>query len=345
MSSDANRQVLLARHPDGAPKPDDFELRDGQVSYPDEGQILVRNSYLSLDPYMRGLMKGDRDAYSPPYELGEPVGGTTVGTVVESRHEHYQAGDLVVGPGGWQHYSAYDAGDARKLPTDLKHPSYALGVLGTTGLAAWHGLLAIGEPKAGETLVVGAASGAVGSVVGQIAKLKGCRVVGVAGGPDKCRHVIETLGFDTCVDHRDADFAAKLKAVVPDGVDIYFENVGGAVFDAVWPLLNIHARVPVCGLVAGYNGAKKGADHDRLPDLAFTLITKRITMKGFMSGDHVDRLGAFTAEMRRGSPTAKSRRARTSAKAWPVRPRHLSGCWRARTSARPSSGCDGTRRS
>ncbi len=297
MSSETNLQVLLVRRPDGAPTPDDFDLRDGPMPSPHEGQILVKNSFVSLDPYMRGRMKDDPDAYAPPYALGEPVGGATVGTVIVSKHEWYQPGDLVVGPGGWQQYSAYNTGDARKLPTDMEHPSHALGVLGTTGLAAWHGLLAIGLPKAGETLVVGAASGAVGSVVGQIAKLKGCRVVGVAGGPDKCRYVVETLGFDACIDHRDADFPAKLKAAVPDGVDIYFENVGGAVFDAVWPLLNIHARIPVCGLVSGYNGTETRSDHDRLPELAFTLITKRITMTGFMSGDQADQLDAFTGQM------------------------------------------------
>ena len=266
---------------------------------PGDGQLLVQNSFLSLDPYMRGRMKDEQNAYAMPYALGEPVGGATVGTVVESRHERYQAGDLVVGPGGWQQFSTYDAAEARKLPSDMEHPSYALGVLGTTGLAAWHGLLTIGEPKAGETLVVGAASGAVGSVVGQIAALKGCRVLGVAGGADKCRYVVETLGLDECIDYRDPAFAANLKAAVPNGVDIYFENVGGSVFDAVWPLLNTHARVPVCGLVAGYNGADTGADHDRVPELAFTLITKRITMKGFMSGDHNDELDAFTAQMSR----------------------------------------------
>ena len=297
MPSQTNRQVLLARRPDKAPKPDDFEVRDGAMPSPGDGQLLVQNSFLSLDPYMRGRMKDEHDSYAPPFALGEPLGGATVGTVVESRHKRYQAGDLVVGPGGWQQFSAYDAAEARKLPSDMEHPAYALGVLGTTGLAAWHGLLAIGEPKAGETLVVGAASGAVGSVVGQIAALKGCRVVGVAGGADKCRHVVETLGFDVCIDYQDPAFAANLKAAVPGGVDIYFENVGGAVFDAVWPLLNIHARVPVCGLVAGYNGADTGADHDRVPELAFTLITKRLTMKGFMSGDHDDELDAFTAEM------------------------------------------------
>ncbi len=297
MPAETNRQVLLVRRPDGAPTPDDFDVRDGLVPTPDEGQILVRNSFLSLDPYMRGLMRDARDTHARTYALGEPIGGAAVGTVVESRHEGYQAGDLVVGPGGWQGFATYDATAARKLPAGMDHPSQALGVLGMTGLTAWHGLLAIGEPSAGETLVVGAASGAVGSVVGQIAKLKGCRVVGVAGGPEKCRHVVETLGFDACLDHRDPDLAAKLKAAVPDGIDIYFENVGGGVFDAVWPLLNVHARVPVCGLVAGYNGADTGAGHDRLPELAFTLITKRITMKGFMSGDHGARIDAFVAEM------------------------------------------------
>ncbi len=297
MPSETNLQVLLVRRPDGAPTPNDFDVLDGLMPTPDEGQILVRNSFLSLDPYMRGRMNGARDGYARPYALGEPVGGATVGIVVESRHVRYRPGDLVVGPGGWQHYSAYDAEEARKLPAGMEHPSQALGVLGMTGLTAWHGLLAIGEPKTAETLVVGAASGAVGSIVGQIAKLKGCRVVGIAGGLNKCRNVVQSLGFDGCIDYRNSAFASDLKAAVPDGIDIYFENVGGAVFDAVWPLLNVHARVPVCGLVAGYNGADTGSGHDRLPELALTLITKRITMKGFMSGDHTDQLDAFAAEM------------------------------------------------
>jgi NADPH-dependent curcumin reductase CurA len=296
-SEKKNVQVLLARRPENAPQPDDFEVRDGVVPRPTEGQILVRNAFLSLDPYMRGRMKDAKDAYADPYPLGAPVGGTTVGTVIESRSPGYRCGDLVVGPGGWQHFSAYDGVEARKLPDGMDHPSHALGVLGMTGQTAWHGLLSIGEPKAGETLVVGAASGAVGSIVGQIAKLKGCRVVGIAGGPDKCRHVVENLGFDACIDHRDEAFATNLKDAVPEGIDIYFENVGGAVFDAVWPLLNIHARMPVCGTIARYNGADTGAQHDRVPELAFSLIARRITMKGFLIFDHKDEIDLFTTEM------------------------------------------------
>lgn len=195
-------------------------------------------------------------------------------------------GDLVVAAGGWQDYALSDGSDLIPLGRDFPHPSRALGVLGMPGFTAYTGLLTIGEPKAGETVVVAAASGAVGAVVGQIAKLKGCRVIGVAGGADKCAYVTGTLGFDECIDHRDAAFASQLKAACPNGIDVYFENVGGAVFDAVWPLLNNHARVPVCGLIAHYNDTALPAGPDRLPKLMTTILSKRIRMQGFIILDY-----------------------------------------------------------
>lgn len=288
MTTSRNRQVLLARRPDGAVKPTDFELTDGQMPTPDDGQLLLRNLFLSIDPYLRGRMNATEGSYADPFPLGQPMGGGTISEVIESSADVFQAGDLVVAQGGWQEYAAAGAAGLRKLPPGMENPSFALGVLGMTGFTAWHGLLRIGEPEPGETLVVAAASGAVGSVVGQIAKLKGCRVVGVAGGAEKCRYVADELGFDTCLDHRDPDFARLLADATPDGIDIYFENVGGPVFDAVWPRLNVHARVPVCGLIADYDGAASEQRPDRWPEIAMTLITKRISMQGFIMTDHIE---------------------------------------------------------
>ena len=245
MKTAHNRQVLLARRPNGAPVPDDFRTVDGEMPTPDDGQLLLRNITLSVDPYLRGLMNDSQDAKAGSFALGEPLGGSTLAEVIESRDDAHRPGDLVVAAGGWQEYAVSDGTGLRKLPPGMEHPTLALGVLGMTGFTAWHGLLKIGEPHPGETLVVGAASGAVGSVVGQIAKPKGCRVVGIAGGPEKCAHVVDELGFDACLDHRDPDFPQRLAEAVPDGVDVHSENVGGA----VWPHLNVHARVPVCGLV------------------------------------------------------------------------------------------------
>lgn len=285
MTLTRNRRVLLNSRPQGAPTPGDFRLDEVDVPVPGDGQVLLRTLTLSLDPYMRGRMS-DAASYAQPFAVGAPMGGATVSRVAESRHDGFAQGDLVLGYAGWQDFALSDGSDLSKLEPGLGHPSLALGVLGMTGFTAWHGLLAIGEPKAGETLVVAAASGAVGSVVGQVARIKGCRVVGVAGGADKCRHVVDELGFDACLDHRDPGFRGRLAAAAPDGVDIYFENVGGAVFDAVLPLLNVHARVPVCGLVSGYNDEQAPAGPDRLPLLALTLILKRIRMQGFIISDH-----------------------------------------------------------
>ncbi len=298
MKTARNRQVLLARRPRGALGLDDFEVVDGAMPLPRDGQVLVRNLFLSIDPYLRGRMNEGEDIYAAPFALGAPVGGGTVDEVVGSGDAAFRPGELVLAEGGWQDYAAVDAAGLRRLPVRMERPSQALGVLGMTGFTAWHGLLRIGEPRLGETLVVAAASGAVGSVVGQIAKLKGRRVVGIAGGPAKCAYVVDELGFDACVDHRDPAFPRLLAEVVPDGIDIYFENVGGAVFDAVWPHLNVHARVPVCGLIAGYNGDLAEPRPDRLPVLAATLITKRIRMQDFLVSDHMDQdHDAFAREM------------------------------------------------
>ncbi|WP_062221556.1 NADP-dependent oxidoreductase [Aureimonas sp. D3] len=297
MTAQQSRRIVLASRPKGAPVSGDFRLETGPAVDPDEGQVAIRNLYLSLDPYMRGRMS-DAPSYAEPFQIGEALGGATVGRVEASRDGNFKEGDLVLAFGGWQERSVVPASSLRKLPADLTRPSYALGVLGMPGFTAWHGLLKIGEPKVGETVVVAAASGAVGSVVGQVAKLKGARVVGIAGGEEKCRFVTDELGFDACIDRRDPQFAEKLKAAVPDGIDVYFENVGGAVFDAVLPLLNVHARVPICGLIAGYNSERPPEGPDRMPLLMGTLLKKRIRMQGFIIGDHYGpEFSEFMAEM------------------------------------------------
>lgn len=246
-----NRRIVLASRPKGEPTEDNFRLEtDLPVPKPSTGQILVKNLFLSVDPYMRSRMS-DRPSYAKPVEIGQVMVGGTVGRVLESRIDEFSEGELVVGYGGWQDYSILDA-RVLKVTGSLP-PSTALGVCGMPGVTAFFGLEKLGQPKAGETVVVSAASGAVGSVVGQIAKLDGCRVVGVAGGPVKCRAVVKDYGFDACVDHRDPDMVGALAAACPGGVDVYFENVGGKVLEAVARLLNPGARVPICGFISQYN--------------------------------------------------------------------------------------------
>lgn len=279
-----NRRILLASRPHGEPKAADFRLDIAAVPQPAAGQLLLRTRYLSLDPYMRGRMS-DAPSYAPPVEIGQVMVGGTVSQVVASQHPQFNTGDWVLGHDGWQDYALSDGSGLRNLGADLEHPSRLLGVLGMPGFTAYMGLLDIGQPQPGETLVVAAASGAVGSVVGQIGRIKGCRVVGVAGGPEKCRYVVEELGFDACIDHRAADFAEQLAAACPQGIDIYYENVGGAVFDAVMPLLNARARIPVCGIIAHYNATGLPAGPDRLAMLEGLILRKRIRMQGFIIFD------------------------------------------------------------
>jgi hypothetical protein len=291
-----NRQVLLASRPSGEPTPDNFRLVQAEAPRPGPGQMLLRTAYLSLDPYMRGRMNAGR-SYARPVEVGEVMEGRGVAEVVESNLPGYQAGDVVFAPTGWQEYALSDGKEARKLDASLGPVSYALGVLGMPGLTAYAGLLTVGQPKPGETVVVAAASGAVGSLVGQIAKIKGCRAVGVAGGEKKCRYVTEELGFDACLDHRDAALPERLKEACPSGIDVYFENVGGKVFDAVFPLLNNFARVPVCGLIAQYNQTEPPAGPDRVPAVMMAALVKRLTFRGFIVGDFAAQFPQFLAEM------------------------------------------------
>ncbi|WP_437625693.1 NADP-dependent oxidoreductase [Sorangium sp. So ce1151] len=274
-----------------------MRLEDTAVPTPGEGQVLLRTLYLSLDPYMREVMNEIGPAYAPSVRLGEPVVGGTVNRVVASRHPQLRAGDLVLGRAGWQDYALSDGQDLVPLGK-IAQPSLALGGLGMPAFTAYVGLLDIGQPRPGETVVVAAATGAVGAVVGQIARLQGARVVGVAGGADKCRWAVEELGFDVCLDRRDPQLAQRLAAACPDGIDVYFENVGGAVFDAVLPLLNIGARVPVCGVIAHYNDDAPPHGPDRLPKTMSTVLQKRIRMQGIVILDHyADRFDAFRRDM------------------------------------------------
>lgn len=295
--SHVNRRIVLATRPNGLPTAENFRLEDRDIVLPSAEQVLTQTLYLSLDPYMRGRMS-DAPSYAAPVALGDVMVGGTVSRVIASENEAFKANDLVLGFAGWQEFSLSDGKGLTKLDASISHPALALGVLGMPGFTAYMGLLDIGQPTAGETLVVAAASGAVGSVVGQIAKLKGCRVVGVAGGADKCRYVIEDLGFDACIDHHGADFPAQLAAACPKGIDVYFESVGGAVFDAVIPLLNAKARVPVCGMISAYNATSLPPGPDRLAMLMGVILRKRIRMQGFIIFDDYGlRFAEFYAQM------------------------------------------------
>ena len=279
-----NRRFVLAERPHGEPNADTLRLETEPVPSPAAGQMLLRNEFLSLDPYMRGRMSA-APSYAAPVELGGLMIGGTVAEVVESHVEGFSAGDWVLAFGGWQDFTLSDGKGVMNLGKSPTNPSWALGVLGMPGLTAWAGLTQIGQPKAGETLVVAGASGPVGATVGQIGKLLGCHVVGIAGGPEKNAHVVNTLGFDACIDYKADGFPEALKAAVPSGIDIYFENVGGAVFDAVLPLLNPAARIPVCGLIAHYNATSLPKGPDRLSLLMGTILRKRLTMRGFIVFD------------------------------------------------------------
>lgn len=283
-SKTQNRKFVLAERPVGEPDDNTLRLEIEDLPTPGKGQMLLRNEYLSLDPYMRGRMS-DAPSYAAPVELGEVMVGGTVSQVVSSDVDGFAAGDWVVAFGGWQDYALSNGKGVINMGKDPKNPSWALGVLGMPGLTAWTGLTQIGQPKAGETLVVAGASGPVGATVGQIGKILGCRVIGIAGGPEKCAHVVDNLGFDDCIDYKADGFPKALKGAVPNGIDIYFENVGGAVFDAVLPLLNTCARIPVCGLISQYNATSLPDGPDRMNYLMGQILRKRMTMRGFIVFD------------------------------------------------------------
>jgi NADPH-dependent curcumin reductase CurA len=281
-----NKQVLLARRPYGEPKEDDFSVVDTALDDPREGQILVRNRFLSLDPYMRGRMN-DAKSYAAPVALGDVMVGGTVGEVVASKHPRFRQGDVVTGALGWQEHALVEGASAGlvKIKERPGVPLSAyLGAVGMPGVTAYHGLFDIGTPKPGETVVVGAAAGAVGSVVGQLAKLTGCRAIGIAGGAEKCAHVVKDLGFDACVDHRSATLKDDLAAATPAGIDVYFENVGGPLLDLVLGRINPFARIPLCGLVSQYSETQPYGVKN-----VVSLLTNRVRLQGFVVSDRMDR--------------------------------------------------------
>jgi hypothetical protein len=282
-----NRQIVLASRPVGEPKDENFKLVESALKEPEDGEVLLSTIYLSLDPYMRGRMS-DAKSYAQPVPIGGVMEGGTVCEVLVSKAPGLAPGDFVVGHTGWQSHSVVKGEGLAKVDPARAPLSTAIGVLGMPGMTAYTGLLNIGQPKAGETVVVAAASGAVGAIVGQIAKIKGCRVVGIAGGKRKCDYVVQELGFDACLDHKDAQLPKLLAEACPKGIDVYFENVGGAVFEAVFPLLNPFARIPVCGLIAGYNDSTPPPAPNMVPGLMRAILVKRLTFRGFIVSDFAD---------------------------------------------------------
>ncbi|MEO5880852.1 MAG: NADP-dependent oxidoreductase [Caldimonas sp.] len=283
-----NRQIQLASRPAGDACADNFRLVEAKLSDPQEGQVLVRHRFLSLDPYMRMRMN-DAKSYAKPQALGEVMVGGTVGEVVASRHPNYQPGDAVAGMGGWQEYALVDAtalGVLRKVDATRIPLSAYLGAVGMPGVTAWYGLMEICQPKPGQTIVVSAASGAVGSAVGQLAKARGCRAVGIAGGAEKCAYVTNELGFDACIDYKahpdPKSLYAALKKATPDGVDGCFENVGGAILDATLSHMNAFGRIALCGMISGYDGQPIPMQQPQL------LLTQRLTVEGFIVSEHMD---------------------------------------------------------
>ncbi|HMN21125.1 MAG TPA: NADP-dependent oxidoreductase [Ottowia sp.] len=283
-----NRQILLDNRPEGEARLSNFKLVSSETPALQEGEVLVRHHYLSLDPYMRGRMN-DAKSYAACQPLGEVFQGGTVGEVVESRHPRYAVGDKVVGFGGWQEWSVVDAGKPgmlKKVDTTHVPLSYYLGAVGMPGVTAWYGLVKIIEPKPGETITVSAATGAVGSALGALAKARGCRVVGIAGGPEKCRYATDELGFDACIDYRQhpdvKSLSRALKEACPDGIDGHFENVGGYVLDAVLLRTNAFARIALCGMIAGYDGQPLPMANPQL------LLVNRIKLQGFIVSEHME---------------------------------------------------------
>lgn len=276
-----NKQVVLASRPQGWVDESNFRIVQTEVPPVKEGEVLTRVHYLSLDPYMRGRMEESK-SYAAPQPLDQVMIGGTVAEVIESKNPKYQVGDMVVGMAGWQQYQVTDGSMLRKIDTSVISPSAYLGSVGMPGVTAWYGLTQIGQPKPGETVSVTAASGAVGSVVGQLAKLLGCRVVGVAGGRAKCDYVVNELGFDACVDYKADTFQDDFRAATANGIDIVFENVGGMVFDAELARMNAFGRIAVCGMIAGYNGQDIGLKNVR------SILTNRLLVQGFIVSEHME---------------------------------------------------------
>lgn len=292
-----NRRLVLAERPKGVPTESTLTLQTDDVPSPQAGEMLLRTEFLSLDPYMRGRMS-DAPSYAPPVNIGEVMVGGTVAQVELSNLDGFEKGDWVLSANGWQDYALSNGEGVTSLGRDPEHPSWALGVTGMPGFTAWAGLTKIGKPIVGETLVVAAATGPVGATVGQIGKILGCKVIGIAGGAEKCDYAVKTLGLDVCLDHQSSDFSEALVDATPEGIDVYFESVGGKVFDGVLPQLNTGARVPVCGLVSQYNATSLPPGPDRMGYLMSQILRKRITMRGFIIfEDFASFYPEFAAEM------------------------------------------------
>lgn len=291
MPNSINQQILLKSRPVGEPKESDFALVETPIPEPGAGEVLNRTIYLSLDPYMRGRMS-DRESYASPVELGSVMVGGTVSQVVKSNHPQFSEGDFVLGYDGWQAYGVSKGETLRKLDPDQVPISYALGITGMPGMTAYFALLDIGQPQAGETVVVSAASGAVGSVVGQIAKLKGCQAVGVAGSDAKCDYVVKELGFDACINRKTQDLSSALKAACPNGIDVYFDNTAGQILEAVLQQINLGTRIPLVGLISQYNAENPPPGPNLMP-----LLVKRALIKGFLVGDYQQRQAEFVNDV------------------------------------------------
>jgi NADPH-dependent curcumin reductase len=302
--SDTMKQIVLASRPDGAPTPDNFRLEEHPVPTPAEGEVLVRVHYMSLDPYMRGRMD-DAKSYAANIPVDGKMEGGSVGEIIASNADGFEVGQFVMGGFGWATHAVADAKTLAKIDPDTAPITYSLGVLGMPGLTGWYGLTELGKPKEGETLVVAAATGPVGSMVGQIAKSRGLRTVGIAGGPDKCKMAVDHFGFDVCLDHKAYATASELRKAIkeaaPEGVDIYFENVGGKVLEAVIPLMNQFGRIPVCGMISWYNEGGLGADAIEkgltAPKLWRTILVNFLSVHGFIISNHWNRMGDFHKEV------------------------------------------------
>lgn len=291
-----NQRIVLASRPVGKPTSDNFRVENVAIPNVGDGQMLLKTKFLSLDPYMRGRMNAGK-SYAAPVALNAVMVGGTVSEVIESRNSKFSPGDWVTSYSGWQSHEVSSGRGIMKLDPRITNPSHALGVLGMPGLTAYVGLMDIGEPKAGETVVLAASTGAVGSVVGQLAKSRGCRVVGIAGAKEKCEYAVKELGYDACISHYDDDMAEQLKVLCPNGIDVYFENVGGSSWEAVMPLLNNMARIPLCGLIANYNATSLPPGPDRMSQLQGLILTKSIRMQGFIAGNYFHRIPEVVGEI------------------------------------------------
>ncbi|WP_298857760.1 NADP-dependent oxidoreductase [uncultured Sulfitobacter sp.] len=302
--SETMKQIVLASRPDGAPTPANFRMEELPVPTPGEGEVLVRVHYMSLDPYMRGRMD-DAKSYAANIPVDGKMEGGSVGEIIASNAKGFEVGEFVMGGFGWATHSVAPAAGLAKIDPNTAPITYALGVLGMPGLTGWYGLTELGKPKEGETLVVAAATGPVGSMVGQIAKSRGLRTVGIAGGPAKCKLAVDHFGFDVCLDHHAYATASELRAAIkeaaPKGIDIYFENVGGKVLEAVMPLMNQFGRIPICGMIAWYNEGGLGADAIEkgltAPKLWRTILVNFLSVNGFIISNHWNRMGDFHKEV------------------------------------------------